>query len=302
MIDFKEIDQNGEEWELFCRDFLEYLGYYIESTVDRGPDGKKDLIVSEHLKGNLGNYKFKWLVSCKHFANRANSNSVKESDEPNILERVESFNCDGYIGFYSTVASSGLNTRLTQLKENEKIKDFRIFDYKLIENYLIRIGYSDLLMRYFPISYKQIKPLHLVTNKYIPLECKTCGIDILEEMYNNQYHANFVQIFSYANDNKTEHIHDVYWACKGRCDDIINYNLPKGKYTNWQDIGDIIIPTKYIEWILATINYIKSGRNTYEEEAFKKEKAFIVAVSQKVVREMTQEEKDRIGTLKEYGL
>ena len=300
MIDFKEIDQNGEEWELFCRDFLEHLGYYIESTVDRGPDGKKDLIVSENLKGNLGNYKFKWLVSCKHFANRANSNSVKENDEPNILERIESFNCDGYIGFYSTVASSGLNTRLTQLKENEKIKDFRIFDYKLIENYLIRIGYSDILMRYFPLSYKQIKPLHLVTNKYIPLECKTCGIDILKEMYNNQYHANFVQIFSYV--DSTEHIHEVYWACKGRCDDVINYNLPKGRYTNWQDIGDIIIPTKYIEWILATINYIKSGRTTYEEKAFKKEKEFIVAVSQKVVREMTQEEKDRIGTLKEYGL
>jgi hypothetical protein len=300
MIDFKEIDQNGEEWELFCRDFLEHLGYYIESTVDRGPDGKKDLIVSENLKGNLGNYKFKWLVSCKHFANRANSNSVKESDEPNILERIESFNCDGYIGFYSTVASSGLNTRLTQLKENEKIKDYRIFDYKLIENYLIRIGYSDILMRYFPLSYKQIKPLHLVTNKYIPLECKTCGIDILKEMYNNQYHANFIQIFSYV--DSTEHIHEVYWACKGRCDDVINYNLPKGRYTNWQDIGDIIIPTKYIEWILATINYIKSGRTTYEEKAFKKEKEFIVAVSQKVVREMTQEEKDKIGTLKEYGL
>lgn len=300
MIDFKEIDQNGEEWELFCRDFLEHLGYYIESTVDRGPDGKKDLMVSEQLKGNLENYKFKWLVSCKHFANRAHSNSVKESYEPNILERIESFNCDGYIGFYSTVASSGLNTRLTQLKENEKIKDFRVFDYKLIENYLIRIGYSDILMRYFPISYKQIKPLHLVTNKYIPLECKTCGIDILEEMYNNQYHANFVQI--YSNENNTEHIHDVYWACKGRCDEIINRNLPEGKYTNWQDIGDIIIPTKYIEWILSTINLIKSGITTYEEKAFKKEKGFIVAVSQKVVREMTQEEKDRIGTLKEYGL
>lgn len=300
MIDFKEIDQNGEEWELFCRDFLEHLGYYIESTVDRGPDGKKDLIVSEHLKGNLGNYKFKWLVSCKHFANRASSNSVKESDEPNILERIESFNCDGYIGFYSTVASSGLNTRLTQLKENEKIKDFRIFDYKLIENYLIRIGYSDILMRYFPLSYKQIKPLHLVTNKYIPLECKSCGTDILKEMFKNQYHANFVQIFSYV-DN-TEHIHEVYWACKGRCDDRLRFNLPKGRYTNWQDIGDIIIPTKYIEWVLATVNLIKSGGNTYEETAFKKEKEFIIAVSQKVMREMTQEEKDRIGTLKEYGI
>ena len=140
MINFKEIEQTGEEWELFARDFLQQIGYYIESTVDRGPDGGKDLIVSEQLRGNLGNYRFKWLVSCKHFANRAKNGSVKEIDEPNLLEKIESFNCDGFIGFYSTVASSGLNTRLTQLKENKKIKDVRIFDYKLIENYLIRIG------------------------------------------------------------------------------------------------------------------------------------------------------------------
>ena len=53
MIDFKEIEQDGELWELFARDFLQQIGYYVETTVDRGPDGKKDLIVSEHLKGNL---------------------------------------------------------------------------------------------------------------------------------------------------------------------------------------------------------------------------------------------------------
>jgi|GEM_PF-733690 hypothetical protein len=299
MINFKEIEQTGEEWELFARDFLQQIGYYIESTVDRGPDGGKDLIVSEQLRGNLGNYRFKWLVSCKHFANRAKNGSVKEIDEPNLLEKIESFNCDGFIGFYSTVASSGLNTRLTQLKENKKIKDVRIFDYKLIENYLIRIGYSDILMRYFPDSYKQIKPLHLVTEKYIPLNCKTCGKDILEEMFRNQYHANFVQIFNY--ENNKEHIHEVYWACKDKCDDIRNRNLPKGFSTNWQDIGDIIIPTKFIEWILSTINLIESGRTIYEKNALKKEKEFIIAVSQKVMREMTQEEKDRIGKLREIG-
>lgn len=300
MIDFKEINSNGEEWELFCRDFLQHLGFYIESTVDRGPDGKKDLIVSEQLKGNIGNYRFKWLVSCKHFANRNSSNSVKEEDEPNILERVESFGCDGFIGFYSTIASSGLNTRLDQLKDGGKIKDVRVFDYKLVENYLIRVGYSDLLMRYFPQSYKNIKPLHLVTDEYIPLNCKTCEKDILIEMFNDQYHANFVQVLKYTNGK--EHIYDVYWACKGQCDDLRNYSLPNGFHTNWQDIGDIIIPTKYIQWILATINQITSGTTIYETKALEKEKEFIIAVSQKVMREMTQEEKDRIKLLGEYRL
>lgn len=49
MIDFKEIEQDGELWELFARDFLQQICYYVETTVDRGPDGKKDLIVSEPI-------------------------------------------------------------------------------------------------------------------------------------------------------------------------------------------------------------------------------------------------------------
>lgn len=300
MIDFKEIDQTGEEWELFARDFLETLGYYIESSVDRGPDGKKDLIVSEHLRGNLGNYKFRWLVSCKHFANRNSSNSVKEADEPDVLERVEFYNCDGFIGFYSTVPASGFNTRLNGLKAKGKIKDYRVFDHKLIENYLIRVGYSDLLMRYFPESYKKVKPLHLITKEYLPLRCKSCGIDILQEMFKNEYHAIFAQIYSMKGDN--QHVHDVYCACKGGCDDRINKRLPSDRFTNWSDLGDIMIPHKFIQWILITLNEIRTGFTTYEDEAYKKEKKFIVTIAQKVVREMTQEERDRVDLLSQYGL
>ncbi|TDE68666.1 restriction endonuclease, partial [Escherichia sp. KCJ4943] len=31
MINFTEIDSDGEAWESFARDFLEELGFYIES-------------------------------------------------------------------------------------------------------------------------------------------------------------------------------------------------------------------------------------------------------------------------------
>lgn len=225
MIDFKEINSDGEVWELFARDFLTELGFYIESSVDRGPDGKKDLIVSEHLQGNLSNYKFNWLVSCKHFANRNSSNSVKEEDEPNILERVKSFKCDGFIGFYSTVPSSGLNTRLTQLKEAGDIRDYRVFDYKLIENHLITIGYSELLMRYFPLSYKTVKPLHLVFHEYVKLECKNCKTDLLKRIYEDTFTGLIAFVFEFekdtdanGNEDYTQRIEDIYWACKGDCD------------------------------------------------------------------------------------
>jgi hypothetical protein len=307
MIDFKEI-KDGETWELFARDFLTEMGFYVESSVDRGPDGKKDLIVNEQLKGNLNNYKFKWLVSCKHFANRNSANSVREEDEPNILERVESFKCDGFIGFYSTVPSSGLNTRLTQLKDNGNIKDYRVFDYKLIENYLITIGYSELLMRYFPSSYKMIKPLHLIFNQYLPLECKCCNTDLLKRINEDAYTGLIAFVYkdeTITTEQEENHVHnqiieDIYWACKGDCDGKINDSIKnQHKYTGWVDIDDLVIPAHFIKWVLAVMNCIESGKDKYTPEAYKKLKYFIMAISQKVMREMTKKEKERFLALLE---
>jgi hypothetical protein len=42
MVNFKEIDKDGEIWELFARDFLK-LGFYVESTVDRDYRWKKKI-------------------------------------------------------------------------------------------------------------------------------------------------------------------------------------------------------------------------------------------------------------------
>lgn len=293
MIDFKEIPEDGEVWELFARDFLEANGFFIESSVDRGPDGKKDLIISENLKGNLGNYRFKWLVSCKH--NAKSGKSVNEESEPNILERVASFNCDGFIAFYSTVPSSGLNTRLTQLKDNKSIKDYRVFDYKLIENYLIRIGFSELVMRYFPISYKIIKPLHLVVDDYMPLECGVCGKDILQEMYQKTYHGLVAYAIKNDFENDKRYVKHIYWACKGQCDRQLEYHCRQtyDAITAWEDIGDIAIPAMFLRFVLKTLDQFKSGKWIYDDEVFEKEKYFFVALAQKVLREATEEEKKR---------
>jgi hypothetical protein len=114
------------------------------------------------------------------FNNGKAQKSINEEIERNLLERVESFNADAFIGFYSTIPSANLNSRLNSLKEKGKIKDFRFFDNRLIENYLIRIGYSFLLMRYFPKSYIAIKPLHNVCNEYLPIKFERCKKDLFK--------------------------------------------------------------------------------------------------------------------------
>jgi hypothetical protein len=51
MIDFTEIDDGGEQWEAFARDFLYELGFATESPPDRGADRGKDLLVVELESG-----------------------------------------------------------------------------------------------------------------------------------------------------------------------------------------------------------------------------------------------------------
>lgn len=307
MIDFKEIPKDGEVWEFFARDFLTELGFYVEDNPDRGPDGKKDLIISEDLKGNLGKYKLKWLVSCKH--NAHSGKSVQEKEEINISERVKSFKCDGFIGFYSTIPSSSLNTRLTKLKENKEIEDYRVFDHKLIENYLIRVGYSELLMRYFPKSYKEIKPLHLIFDKYLSLECKECSTDLLKRIYEARYAGLIGMVYktqTFKNKKgKEDYINvyeDIYWACKGDCDMKIENKLTaQGKVSGWEDIDDLVIPAHFLNWFLSIMNTIESGETKFTSNAYEKLKYFIKAICQKVMREMTKNEKKRFKKLLELG-
>jgi hypothetical protein len=296
MIDFKEIRNDDDTWELFTRDFLSELGFYIESPPSRGPDGGKDLLVTETIKGNIHRSEFRWLVSCKHYAHT--SRSVNENDhEKNILERVKSFKADGFIGFYSTLASSGLGNRLNALKESKDIKDFDIFDGRKIVNYLITVGYSHLLMRYFPESYKSVKPLELVSDKYEPLPCLECGKDLLKELYKSEYNANIVYAYKYISGQPNKY-EKVYCCCKA-CDGILQKKMRcMGFTTSWSDISDITMPVEFLRYIFATMNRIRYGNDIYTDDAYKEEKAILIALSQKVLRSTTIKERERFNLLR----
>jgi hypothetical protein len=295
MIDFTEVP-DGEVWEFFARDFLQEIGFFIESPPDRGADAGKDLLVTEELKGKLGSYRFRWLVSCKHLAH--SEKSVGESHEPNIVERLGAFNADGFVGFYSTLPTAGLNTRLRNLKENGRVQDYKFFDHRLVENHLVRIGFSDILMRYFPQSYKTIKPLHVLFDKYIPLNCKNCGKDLLESLYEKPYSGNafFVTRF----ENGKTYVEEICWVCKGECERAMRdyYKSPGISTQSWVDISELVIPRLYLEWIATLLNTFRSGTYVYSDETFEVLKRFISALSQKVLREMTARERERaIGLL-----
>ncbi len=295
MIDFTEIPDDGEQWELFARDLLTQLGYSIKSGPDRGADAGKDLLVSEELQGRLGPYTFTWLVSCKHFA--ASGRSVTERDELNIQERLSTFVADGFLAFYSTLASAGLNSRLQRLRDNGQIKDYRILDHRMIEDRLLRIEHSALMQRYLPNGYKHLNPIILVEDKYIPLKCHACGRDLLEDMYKERYGGVIVVLKNWENEHKPV-IEEVYWCHKGKCDRALSMRKEQGKrLTAWEDLGDLITPAWFLDWVFSVMNSLRSGDEPYSDSAFESLKLCIAALSQRVLRPMSEEEKERVEEL-----
>lgn len=201
ILNFKEISKaNGVEapdtFELFARDFLSYLGYRILENPSRGADGGKDLVVQETRKGVSGETKINWLVSCKHYAH--SDKSVTPSDEQSISDRIQQHKCDGFIGFYSTLASSALMDRLNCMSYQ-----FQILDSAFIENKLIGSLEGELLAkRYFINSMADFlntvsRPVKLF--KEIPqLYCEYCN----KELLNSEKIKNSIIVFYYEYNRK----------------------------------------------------------------------------------------------------
>lgn len=222
IIDFKEIpvaNKGGGEqdrFEQFACDFLETIGFKIVRRPDRGPDGKKDLIVSDTRKGVGGETTVTWLVSCKHKAHTGIA--VNDIDEEDIYDRVLKHKCNGFLGFYSTLPASTLSDKLHGLKD--KI-EYTTFDSTRIEKELLQSNQKDrLLVSYFPISHdkyrKQLfndnniengdesKTTTALTEEDVFRMCKTAIIVLEIEKIKWEY-------YSSKGDKQKEALNKLYW-------------------------------------------------------------------------------------------
>jgi len=160
-IDFAEIppanksDGEQDSFELFAAEFLEGLGYVIEEGPSRGADGGRDLIVLEPLSGIFSTQNRRWLVSCKHKAHSGRSVGVR--DESDIGDRVNQHQCDGFMAFYSTLPSSGLEKKLRELQNHQKRPiPVEVFHKARIERLLLSEDrLQPVFARYFRRSYKK---------------------------------------------------------------------------------------------------------------------------------------------------
>lgn len=167
-VDFKEIPPGNtadgqDQFELFARDFLDILTYDITTEPNRGSDGGRDFIVTETRRGIGGVTYVRWLVSCKHHAH--SGTAVSPSDELNITDRLAQHRCQGFIGFYSTIASSSLAQRLEAINELDKGLEFQLFDGEKIHTRLLSTPEMGVLIsKYFPVSFEALSLNNLSIN------------------------------------------------------------------------------------------------------------------------------------------
>lgn len=298
ILDFKNIPRaNGSEspdtFELFARDFFSFLGYTILENPSRGADGGKDLIIQEVRTGISGNSYIKWLVSCKHYAH--SEKSISPTDEINISDRIQQHKCDGFIGFYSTLASSGLMDRLTSLQSNFLCQ---VFDSSMIEGKLIGNLEGELLAkRYFQKSISSYlinnpRPVQLFDE--IPtLHCEVCK----KELINNELVRKSIIVFYY--EYISEPFHKSYvkitTCCKGKCDRILSEQVDF--LSGWEDLSDLKSPLIYLRHIISFINELNSPHTSYSKEALESLKTIFIRLFPFVCRELSYHDKELINDL-----
>lgn len=307
VIDFKEIpkaniaDGNQDIFELFAREFFSALGFSIIVDPDRGQDGGRDIIISERRTGIINDTEIRWLVSCKHKIH--SGLSVNTNDEVDISDRIQAHHCNGFIGFYSTIASSPLNRKLESLKDEYEIQ---IFDREKIERILLENRAANkLIRRFFPKSYNEIdlkSPSNLL-KKYAPLRCKMCGKDLLHRDILDKYKGIvvFVQDMDYyeCNGGKQKYT-EVYCACKGACDRKLESLVRPYKYiTGWNDISDLVIPVQFLKFVLAIMNRMREGEDVYTDEAYEDLKSIIISLAQITMKRQSEQDINRVKSLSE---
>ena len=301
LLDFKEIpvaipgNTDHDSFELFAREFFsEIMHFDIVSEPNRGADGGKDLIAIEHQIGALSTTDITWLISCKHKAH--SGQAVSTSDEENISDRIREHKADGFIGFYSTLPTSGLNNRLDSYREEYKIE---IFNHERIETELIKAKRNDIIERFFPKSYekashkKKKNEPSIIFGKYEPLLCEYCRKDILKE----HLHDNLAEVVLIENVDTGEYV-DAYVCCKGKCDKaLLATKRPSGCINEWEDISDWIIPTIFMKKQMSIINQLQKGSAKYSASAIEKLKLIVLKLSQFALREEDEEQQERVKRL-----
>lgn len=259
IIDFSEIE-SAHKFEQFAEEVLSNLGYEINIRPGEGPDGGRDMVVTDVLEGKLSRQEVKYLVSCKH-----QRKAVGLNDEQRLETRLLANHCHAFMGFYSTHITQGLITEMDGLKSNPRKSDG--FDVVLIQDADIRRLISELpdgpklVQRWFPRGHTQF--LRTISESYVfrkrpVMRCAECAVDLLDDLSGVViYEATHAPAASPSGDPERDarhryHIHDIRPYCP--------IHAPKGRIPNAAlcfDLSDLIDPRRYIQRVMEDVKFMQ---------------------------------------------
>jgi hypothetical protein len=287
MIDFNEIKSPSsgagrDDFELFARDFFEAKGMKIVEGPDRGPDGGRDLIVEETRKGCFGESKIKWLVSCKHKI--GSGDSIRIKDELDISDRVKQHKCGGFIGFYSTIVSAPLKTRLRALASDF---EFFVYDGVEIEKELESMPLGlPIIKRYFLNHCDGGKKNENWIYKNNEIKCR-CGDEVLSRYKDSRGEG---RLFLIGKKDRFD-VSGIVFVCK-KCEtktrDELLSNCSIHREVNGVELTN---PTVFLHRLMEVISELRSGVR-YEKESLDDLLGVFASAYQFVEREKTKEEND----------
>ena len=154
MLDYRELPEDGIAFEQLVRELLICEGLDVHWT-GVGPDGGRDLIVTETLLGHIAPFSRKWLVSCKHYANSAQSRSVGVNDISNIVDTCKAVDATGFLLVCSTQPTAALIRRMNELTWGGSLVT-QYWDGVELEKRLHKPATLGLVHRFLPNSAKSI--------------------------------------------------------------------------------------------------------------------------------------------------
>jgi hypothetical protein len=146
MIDFTELPEDGVSFEQLIREMFIREGYDVHWT-GVGPDGGRDLVVIEKVKGPLSYFERKWLIQCKHKAHSGKSVGLNELD--GIVDACRAIGAEGFLLACSTQPSASLVKRLEELNQTMGIVT-AFWDSIEIEKRLFQPNSFPLIHIFFP--------------------------------------------------------------------------------------------------------------------------------------------------------
>src|SRR5262249_14491330 len=92
---------------------------------------------------------------------------------------------------------------------------------------------------------------------------------------------------------------DLFVVCKGNCDRNLQDRLhAQGYTTGWEEVADLFNPILFLKNMLTYMNMLYENPKRFSKKSHKRMKQIYIALAQRTLREVTDEDIERFKDLR----